>query len=107
MSPSPAGAAPDDGRYDAVCAHTHLFNGARVRVQGLADPGRATGLTLRFSDGATADAELLVAGTGDASLAVGEYVTRAGTTLSRRVWQVRELTPEADGTGLRLGPRAD
>lgn len=110
----PWGAAGRAGApLPALCAHTHLFRGARVRVRGLADPvawaaaPEPVGLELRFSDGETADAELLVGEGGGAVLAVGAYVTAAGTSLGERSWLVGGVRPVGREAEVTLGARME
>ncbi|MEU1279257.1 hypothetical protein [Streptomyces sp. NPDC005805] len=102
--------------YPAFCAHTHLFPGARPLLRELGDPAafaaapRPVGVELEFADGVVAAAELLVAGPGDAVLAVPAYTTAAGTRIAERTWPVRELRTGGDMEGgeveLVLGGRA-
>lgn len=67
-------------------------------------------MTLEFADGVVADAELLVAGPGDAVLAVSAYTTAAGTPIAERTWLVQELRTGSDAESgeveLVLGGRA-
>ncbi|MET9148746.1 hypothetical protein [Streptomyces sp. NPDC004042] len=88
---------------EAHVGHTHLFPGARVRVDGLTSP-RPCGLRLRFADGEETAAEVLVSEAGEAALAVEAYTTRAGTRLPARTWTVREHGADDGGLTLRLGP---
>ncbi|UYM25266.1 hypothetical protein OIM90_07305 [Streptomyces sp. AD16] len=72
-------------RLPAACLHTHLFRGARVLVDGLADPSgyarapRPLELALRFSDDAPADAQVLV------SPSPARHTWRSARTRRRRV----------------------
>ncbi|MFF8574113.1 hypothetical protein ACF06L_23150 [Streptomyces sp. NPDC015408] len=94
MPPSPTGPADAD-TYVAVCDHTHLFPGARCRVQGLPDPRAFTArpasidVDVRFSDGVIADARLSTDGPADPALIVAAYTTGAGTSIGGRGWVVR------------------
>ena len=94
--------------YPATCAHTHLFPGARCRVQGLPDARafaahpRPIEVDLRFSDGAGADAELRTDGESGPVLAVPAYTTRAGTAIGPRSWTVRDVHPSPDGAEAEL-----
>ncbi|MFE7498762.1 hypothetical protein ACFU6O_06610 [Streptomyces albidoflavus] len=99
-------------RLPAACLHTHLFRGARVLVDGLADPSgyarapRPLELALRFSDDAPADAEVLVSPeSGETVLAVGAYTTDAGTSLSSRTWLVGGVEARDAGVELTIGVR--
>ncbi|MEU6481978.1 hypothetical protein ABZ858_34915 [Streptomyces sp. NPDC047017] len=96
---------------EAHVGHSHLFPGARVRVEHLSAL-RPCALRLCFSDGERAPAEILLSPSGEAVLAVEEYTTGAGTRLPARTWAVREYGPDdGDGDGgteavtLRLGGR--
>ncbi|WP_059008177.1 hypothetical protein [Streptomyces specialis] len=99
------------GRYAGVCGHTHLFRGARVRVKGVTDPGSYVaapapmGLLVRFSDGTTADAEVVVSADGAAALGVAAHTTRAGTRIPERVWTVREFTADDGDVEAVVGER--
>ncbi len=59
--------------------HTHLFPGARGRVEG---PG-AGGCMVRFSDGVEAPGEI-----ADGVLSLAPHVTAAGTRIPARRWAV-------------------
>ncbi|MDT0266470.1 hypothetical protein RM844_09185 [Streptomyces sp. DSM 44915] len=111
-TPDPAAGGP----YPAVCGFSHLFRGARVRVQGLPDPAgyvaapAPVSLELLFSDGVTLLAEVLVDAGGAALLAVPAYTTEAGAAIAERRWPVREFAvvgePVAD-VELTLDGRLD
>ncbi|MFJ6069491.1 hypothetical protein ACIQFU_01380 [Streptomyces sp. NPDC093065] len=109
MTHSSGGPAGPD-TFPALCAHTHLFPGARCRVQGLPDPDafvagpRPLDLDLRFSDGVMVAARLLtepgegspLAEPGEghsavAVLAVPAHTTAAGTRIDARTWRIRDL----------------
>ncbi|MFD6828221.1 hypothetical protein CH313_12720 [Streptomyces sp. TSRI0384-2] len=99
-------------RLCATCSHTHLFRGARVLVDGPADPpGYAASpgpldLELRFSGASPTEAEVLVSpDSGETVLAVGTYTTEAGTTLSSRTWLVNEVAAWEAGVELKIGVR--
>ncbi|OWA16119.1 hypothetical protein B9W68_07480 [Streptomyces sp. CS227] len=99
-------------RLPAACLHTHLFRGARVLVDGVDDSSgyarvpRPLELALRFSDGAPADAEVLVSPeSGETVLVVGAYTTEAGTSLSSRTWLVSGVEARDARVGLRIGVR--
>jgi hypothetical protein len=102
-----------DDSLPAVCAHTHLFAGARCRLRGLPDPvGFAAapvpvGIALRFCDDVTAPAELLVADRGDLALSVAAHTTAAGTRMDERLWAVREVRPDGDEVEVVIGRRQD
>ncbi|WP_121703102.1 hypothetical protein [Streptomyces sp. E5N298] len=97
-------AHPSDGpagtdTFPALCGHTHLFPGARCRVQGLPDPGafvagpRPLDVDLRFSDGVMVAARLRTEpGEGPPLvLSVPAHTTAAGTRIDARAWRVRDL----------------
>ncbi|WP_062213523.1 hypothetical protein [Streptomyces sp. NBRC 109706] len=104
-------------RYSALCPHTHLFRGGRLRIRELPDPAgyaaapRPLDLVLRMSDGTAVDAELLFSATGDAMLAVTAHTTAAGTALPERNWSVREFrtAPASSSNDVELvvGARLD
>ncbi|WP_329473856.1 hypothetical protein OIE75_39815 [Streptomyces sp. NBC_01723] len=108
MPPSPTGPADAD-TYMAVCDRTHLFPGARCRVQGLPDPrafaARPTPIDVdvRFSDGVIADARLSTDGPADPVLIVAAYTTGAGTSIGGRGWVVRGTAVAGDEVELILG----
>ncbi|MFE2376823.1 hypothetical protein [Streptomyces sp. NPDC059398] len=111
MPPPSTGPAGAD-TFLAVCGHTHLFPGARCRIQGLPDPGGfAAGpvpldLVLRFSDGVTTEAELRTGDPAGPVLAVPAYTTGAGTIVGGRAWLVREFTGAGDAAELTIGRHA-
>ncbi|MEU6114117.1 hypothetical protein ABZ840_06115 [Streptomyces sp. NPDC047117] len=102
--------------FPALCGHTHLFPGARCRLQGLPDPQAFTArpwsidVDLRFSDAVAVDAELRIDDRADDRaepvLVVPPYTTGAGTHIDGRSWLVRELTPAGDEAELTIGTRA-
>ncbi|MEW2218073.1 hypothetical protein AB0939_01980 [Streptomyces sp. NPDC006990] len=100
---------PDAAPHTAVCSYTHLFRGASVRIQGLSRPAAyaesplATGLVLRFADGAATDAEILVSSNGEAVLAVSGHTTRAGTRLPERTWLLRGFRALGDEVEVTVG----
>ncbi|WP_241968580.1 hypothetical protein [Streptomyces sp. ICBB 8177] len=101
--PEPSARSREADTRPAVCGHTHLFPGARCRVQGLSDPRAFAAdpwpveLDLRFSDGVVADAVLRTGGPEGAVLVVPPYTTGAGTSIDGRTWTIREFA----GTGER------
>ncbi|MEW2162888.1 hypothetical protein AB0912_07795 [Streptomyces sp. NPDC007084] len=107
--PQPSNGPADAAAYPAVCGHTHLFPGARCRIQGLPDPGAfAAGpapadLALRFSDDVVTEAELRTAGPAGPVLAVPAYTTGAGTLIDARAWRIKEFTPAGDEVELTIG----
>lgn len=112
----PPEAPPPDGRgrpYPADCDHTHLFPGARVRVNGLLDPEGFAAvplpleLALRFSDASFTDAELLLAPADAPTLTVAAYTTDAGTELPDRTWLVREFRVVDGQVEVVLGVQVD
>ncbi|WP_405775700.1 hypothetical protein [Streptomyces sp. NBC_00859] len=96
----------------AVCGHTHLFPGARCRIQGLPGPGAFTEgpwpveLALRFSDDVETDAALRTVGPMGPVLTVPAYVTGAGTPVDGRTWLVREFSRRGDEVELTIGGHA-
>ncbi|MFJ8825144.1 hypothetical protein ACIREE_25605 [Streptomyces sp. NPDC102467] len=111
--PDPRPGSPRDGSFPAECAHTHLFAGARCRIGDLPDPAGfgadpvPIGIALHFSDDVTAEAELLVSDRGDLALAVAAHTTAAGTPMTGRVWNVREVRLVADEAEVVLGRPQD
>ncbi|MEU6174085.1 hypothetical protein ABZ832_19455 [Streptantibioticus parmotrematis] len=111
MPESRAGSGEAD-TCPAVCGHTHLFPGARCRVQGLSDPRAFAAdpwpveLDLRFSDGVVADARLRTGGSEGAVLVVPPYTTGAGTLIDARAWTVREFAGAGDEVELIIGRHA-
>ncbi|MFA3872348.1 hypothetical protein ABS735_01390 [Streptomyces sp. MMCC 100] len=97
----PSGGPAGTDTYPALCGHTHLFPGARCRVQGLPDPvafvagPRPLDVDLRFSDGVMVATRLRTEpGEGPSPavvLAVPAHTTAAGTRIDARVWRVRDL----------------
>ncbi|MGW4547565.1 hypothetical protein ACWEN4_14425 [Streptomyces violaceorubidus] len=95
----PSGGPTGPDTFPALCGYTHLFPGARCRVQGLPDPGafvavpRPLDVDLRFSDGVMVAARLLTEpGEGPPLvLAVPAHTTAAGTPIDARAWRVRDL----------------
>lgn len=106
-APDPA----DRGPYPAVCDHTHLFRGARVRVQGLADPAGYAArplpldLELVFSDGVVLTVEVLVSDGSGAALAVPAHTTEAGASLPERTWPIRGFDVRRSDVELALDVR--
>lgn len=100
------------GTFLAVCGHTHLFPGARCRLQGLPDPRafaagpRPVDLELRFSDDVVTEAELRTEDPAGAVLAVRAHTTGAGTPIGVRTWQVREFRRTGNDVELTLGGHA-
>ncbi|WNI26344.1 hypothetical protein [Streptomyces sp. ITFR-16] len=104
--------APDAApAFLAVCAHTHLFPGARCRLLGLTDPGafaagpRPVDLALRFLDDVVVEAELRTGEPTGPVLAVPAHTTGAGTSLGARDWLVREFVRAGDDVELTIGGR--
>ncbi|MFJ6298129.1 hypothetical protein ACIQJX_32860 [Streptomyces griseoviridis] len=107
--PQPASGPTEPDTFLALCGHTHLFPGARCRVQGLPDPEafavrpRPVDVLLRFSDSVTIDAEVRTDGPDGAVLAVPAYTTGAGTPIDGRAWLIREFTRTGDEVELTIG----
>jgi hypothetical protein len=108
MPPSSTGPAEAD-TYVAVCGHTHLFPGARCRVQGLPDPDAFAAaptpidVDVRFSDAVIAEARLSTADPAGPVLVVPAYTTGAGTAIDSRTWVVRALARKGDEVELTIG----
>ncbi|MFJ4769346.1 hypothetical protein ACIP88_09540 [Streptomyces uncialis] len=100
---------PQPDTFLAVCGNTHLYPGARCRLQGLPDPRtfaarpQPVDVLLRFSDSVTTDAELRTDGPVGAVLTVPAYTTRAGTPIDGRTWLIREFAPTGDEVELTIG----
>ncbi|MFJ6661232.1 hypothetical protein ACIQNG_33535 [Streptomyces sp. NPDC091377] len=103
---------PQPDAFLAVCGHTHLFPGARCRLQGLPDPQtfadrpHPIDVLLRFSDSVTTDAQLRTADPAGTVLAVPAYTTGASTPIGARAWLVREFAPTGDEVELTIGGNA-
>ncbi len=87
MPPAPPPQSPPPA-YQALCSHTHLFPGARCRLQGLphpeafaADP-EPIDVHLRFSDGTAAPADLR---TDPATLTVAAHTTAGHPARRKRL----------------------
>ncbi|MBB5940339.1 hypothetical protein [Streptomyces zagrosensis] len=110
--PQPATGSTEGETFPAVCGHTHLFPGARCRLQGLPDPRAFAadpwpiGVDLRFSDVVGAEAELRTDDLAGPVLAVPAYTTGAGTKIEGRTWLVRGVALEGDEVELTIGSRA-
>ncbi|MFB7646267.1 MULTISPECIES: hypothetical protein [unclassified Streptomyces] len=106
-STGPAGATT----FLAECGHTHLFPGARCRVQGLQDPAAFAAdpwpveLELRLSDDVVTEAELRTMDPTGPALAVPSYTTAAGTAIEARTWLIREFIQRGDDVELTIGGR--
>ncbi|MFJ6852698.1 hypothetical protein ACIQM3_19540 [Streptomyces sp. NPDC091271] len=111
MSPSSTGPTDPD-TYLAVCAHTHLFPGARCRVTGLPDLQAFAAapwpvdLELRFSDDVVTEVELRIEGPADPVLTVPAYTTGAGTHIDGHRWLIREFVRTGDEVELTIGSPA-
>ncbi|MFJ7061470.1 hypothetical protein ACIQVA_27735 [Streptomyces microflavus] len=101
---------PDNApTFLALCSHTHLFPGARCRLQGLPEPTafaaapQPIDIYLRFSDGAATDAELRTDDPTGPALTVPAYTTGAGTAIDARTWTVRACTATGEEVELTIG----
>ena len=103
----------DDG-LRAHVPHSHLFPGARVRIEGFDDPAAQVDIpqphifALHFADCEEAAAELLVPEDGDPGssvLAVEAHTSRAGTELPAQSWTIKEYLLDGGALVLRLGVR--
>ncbi|MFC8128735.1 hypothetical protein [Streptomyces sp. NPDC057302] len=87
----------EEDAFLADCGHTHLFPGARCRIQGLADPDAFAAapwtieLVLRFADDVVTEAELRTDASGGMVLRVMAYTTGAGTAMDGRFWLIKGL----------------
>lgn len=111
MTRSDSATGPGSGDLIALCDHSHLFRGSRLRLRGLprpegfaADP-EPSECVIVFSDGAEAKAELLVAQASGAALVVPARTTAAGTRMPEQSWSVRGAAVRGDDVELRLGSR--
>lgn len=71
-----------------IASHSHLFRGARLRSEDLPSdipPDGHLEVTVKFSDGSSAEATYSAAPTGPL-LAVNAYETSAGTVLENKAW---------------------
>ncbi|MFF2225905.1 hypothetical protein ACFVV7_21610 [Streptomyces globisporus] len=99
--------APD--AYLALCTHTHLFPGARCRIQGLPRPAAFAAapepieVHLRFSDGTATAAELHTEPPTGPTLTVAAYTTTAGTPIADSTWAVKGVAPNEDEVELTIG----
>lgn len=111
MSQSPSGPADAD-TFPAVCDHTHLFPGARPRVQQMPDPAAFAAdpwpidVDLRLSDGVVIDAQLRTAHPAGAVLVVPAHTTGAGTSIDSRTWTIREMNQGGEEVELTIGSLA-
>ncbi|MFJ9888422.1 hypothetical protein ACIQRW_21485 [Streptomyces sp. NPDC091287] len=100
---------PHPKAHQALCTHTHLFPGARCRLQGLPDPAafaaapEPTDVYLRFSDGTATAAELHTETPTGPSLTVTAYTTAAGTSIEDSTWAVKEFTQKEGEVELTIG----
>ncbi|QWQ42761.1 hypothetical protein KME66_18545 [Streptomyces sp. YPW6] len=95
--------------YAALVGHTHLFPGARCRIQGLPD-ARAfasapepADIHLWLSDGTATPAEFRTEPTAGPALAVAAHTTAAGTPIADRTWAVKGIAPKGDEVELTIG----
>ncbi|MDX3054433.1 hypothetical protein PV394_04670 [Streptomyces sp. NE06-03E] len=110
--PQPSTGPAEADVFLAVCGHTHLFPGARCRVQGLPDPRAFAAdpwpieLELRLSDDVVTEAVLRAMDRADPVLTLPAYATGAGTPIDGRSWTIRELVSAGDDVELTIGGRA-
>lgn len=103
---------PHPKAYLALCTHTHLFPGARCRLQGLPHPEAFAAtpepidVYLRFSDGTATAAELAPDAPTGPSLTVAAYTTAAGTPVDDSTWTVKGFTPKQTEVELTIGTPA-
>ncbi|GHB56923.1 hypothetical protein GCM10010377_54960 [Streptomyces viridiviolaceus] len=95
-----------------VCGHTHLFPGARCRLQGLSDPQAFAAdpwpidLDLCFSDDVVTEAELRIEDTARPVHTVSACTTGAGAPVDGRSWLIREFVRTGDEVELTIGSPA-
>ncbi|MET8606650.1 hypothetical protein ABZV92_24260 [Streptomyces rubiginosohelvolus] len=95
--------------YLALCTHTHLFPGARCRLQGLSHPAAFAAapepieVHLRFSDGTATAAELHPDSPTGPTLTVAAYTTAAGTPIDDSAWTVKGIARKQDEVELTIG----
>ncbi|MDX3606546.1 MULTISPECIES: hypothetical protein [Streptomyces] len=99
----------DARAYLALCTHTHLFPGARCRLQDLPHPAAfATApepieVYLSFSDGTATAAALHTGSPAGPTLAVAAYTTAAGTPIDDSAWAVKGIAQKEDDVELTIG----
>ncbi|OFI37126.1 hypothetical protein BIU82_08450 [Arthrobacter sp. SW1] len=96
--------------YDAFASHSHLFRGARVRVDmsGFTGALEPLGLRLHFADGSLTTAELLLAASDrGAALDVARYRTASGTVIPEKTWTVTAERTSGGGMELKIGRMLD
>ncbi|MFH8894651.1 hypothetical protein [Streptomyces sp. NPDC017949] len=87
----------EEAAFLAVCRHTHLFPGARCRIQGLVDPHA-------FAAGPwPLEVELRTGDPAGPVLIVPAYTTGAGTAVAGRTWPIRECVRTGDAVELTVG----
>ncbi|MFF3032740.1 hypothetical protein ACFVS7_17250 [Streptomyces rubiginosohelvolus] len=95
--------------YPALCTHTHLFPGARCRLQGLPHPAAFAAapqpieVHLRFSDGTATAAELHTQPPARPTLTVAAYTTAAGTPITESTWTVKGTAQKENDVELTIG----
>ncbi|MFD5199893.1 hypothetical protein ACFWM7_06955 [Streptomyces sp. NPDC058375] len=100
---------PHPKAYLALCTHTHLFPGARCRLQGLPHPAafaaapESIEVHLRFSDGTATAAELHTEPPTGPTLTVAAYTTAAGTPIADSTWAVKGVARNEDEVELTIG----
>ncbi|NEB39670.1 hypothetical protein [Streptomyces sp. SID14515] len=100
---------PHPDAHQALCTHTHLFPGARCRVQGLPHPEAFAAapepidVYLRFADGTATAAELRTEPPTGPTLTVAAYTTAAGTPIDDSTWNIKQFTQKEDEVELTIG----
>ncbi|MGW0642723.1 hypothetical protein [Streptomyces badius] len=100
---------PHPKTYLALCTHTHLFPGARCRLQGLPHPAAFAAapepieVHLRLSDGAATAAELHTEPPTGPALTVAAYTTAAGPPIHDTTWTVKAIARKEDEVELTIG----
>lgn len=101
--------------HQATASHSHLFPGARIRLDTAGLPHGSAGrlgplaFRLSFSDGTGSMAEIIVADPADGedepllAVVVAEYKTAAGALISEKTWPVTRVEAEEGCWVLKLG----
>jgi len=86
--------------------HTHLYPGARLRVQeGAAELRKGDTVTIEFADMQVARAKVAATRDGRVELAVASHRTGKGTAIAAKRWLVE--ASEREGAGYRIVRRLD
>jgi len=85
--------------------NTHLYPGARLRVEGVEGLRKGDAVTIEFADMQVASARVLGVREGRIELAVAGHLTAKGTAIAAKRWLAEAL--EGEGTGYRIVRRLD